>query len=142
MPEEVPSEVLIYGGNFQLSASQVGALTSLVNKAPQVRGMTLCWAGISDHGVKCIVDALKQSTWKAIRMNDRRLYSLDLSFNLITETGISELYSLFFDQFKTAGTVFEDQAPLPTSIRVLTLDGNFIGKHGCNCLGKVLESSR
>lgn len=104
--------------------------------------MTLNHVGIDDNGLKCLVDSLKKSSYKAIRMSDRRLYSLDLSFNVLTEAAMDELHALFFDQFKTAGTVFENQAPLPTSIRILVLDGNFIGKYGCACLGKILETSR
>jgi len=34
------------------------------------------------------------------------------------------------------------ESPLPTSIRILILDYNLIGKSGADCIGKILEVSR
>ena len=95
-----------------------------------------------NEGVQCLSSSLKQTNRKAIRIHDRRLYSLDLTDNMIDGDGICCLYELFYDQFRTAGTVFEIEAPLPTSIRILVLDYNLIGKSGADWLGKILDVSR
>jgi Ran GTPase-activating protein (RanGAP) involved in mRNA processing and transport len=97
---------------------------------------------IRDEGVECLAGILKQSNWKAIRIHDRRLYSLDLTDNLIDGEGVKFLYELFYDQFRTTGTVFEMEAPLPTSIRILVLDYNLISRSGADWLGKILDVSR
>ena len=44
--------------------------------------------------------ALRPSTWKAIRMHDRRLFGLDLTNNNIAQNGICYLLDLFYDQFQ------------------------------------------
>lgn len=35
-----------------------------------------------------------------------------------------------------------NEAPIPTSIRILNLDHNFLGKGGADVLGTILSSSR
>jgi hypothetical protein len=67
---------------------------------------------------------------------------LDVTDNLVDGDGIRSLYELFYDQFRTTGTVFEMEAPIPTSIRILVLDYNLIGKTGADWLGKILDVSR
>ena len=52
------------------------------------------------------------------------------------------LTELFYDRFLTSGTVFENNSPVPTSIRVLILDFNFLGAIGLNKLSLVIETSR
>lgn len=53
------------------------------------------------------------------------------------------MLDLFYDQFQQAsGTQFELNAPVPTSIRVLTLDYNYIGKVGADALAQILQGSR
>ena len=42
----------------------------------------------------------------------------------------------------SAESAFELDAPIPTSIRVLTLDYNFIGKVGADALSQILAGSR
>ena len=48
-----------------------------------IRGLALNFTRIRDRGLRCLVDSLKQRSWKAIRIHDRRLYSLDLTNNSI-----------------------------------------------------------
>lgn len=60
-------------------------------------------------------------------MNDEALYSLDLTNNFIDQDGIQSMIDLFFDQFDMK-TATVNEAPIPTSIRILILDFNFLGK--------------
>ena len=88
-----------------------------------------------DEGMKVLMQALKPQSWKAIRLHDRRLYGLDLTNNFIEQNGIVNLLDLFYDQFHLQdNSRFETDAPIPTSIRVLTLDFNFVGKLGADAL--------
>ena len=48
---------------------------------------------------------------------------------------------LFFDTFDSKAAAISN-APVPTSIRCLTLDFNFLGKEGCDILGTIIASSR
>ena len=70
---------------------------------------------------------LKEKKWKTIRTNDAGLYSLDLTNNLIDQDGVQALIDLFYDQFDIKCATI-NEAPLPTSIRILILDYNFLGK--------------
>lgn len=67
---------------------------------------------------------------------------MDVTDNMVDGDAIQSLYELFYDQFRTAGTIFEMEAPIPTSIRILVLDYNLIGKTGADWLGKILDVSR
>jgi hypothetical protein len=90
---------------------------------------------IRNEGVRTLVDSLKGKKWKAIRYYDRKLYSLDLTNNFIEQEGVCHLLDLFYDQFKVESSVqFAKNTPVPTSIRILTLDFNFIGKVGADAL--------
>lgn len=44
-----------------------------------------------------LVQALKQTSWKAIRAHDRRLYSLEVNGCGVKGEGASHLYELFAD---------------------------------------------
>ena len=65
--------------------------------------------------------------WKTIRMNDEALFSLDLTNNFIDQDGMEAMIDLFFDQFDIKSATI-NEAPVPTSIRILILDYNFLGK--------------
>lgn len=70
---------------------------------------------------------LNMKKWKTTRMHDEALYSLDLTNNFIDTDGIKSLIDLFFDQFDIK-TATINEAPVPTSIRILILDYNFLGR--------------
>lgn len=87
-----------------MTAAQVHALATLVNKTHMVRSLTVR-VNIGNSGMRELVAALKQSSWKAIRSTDRRLYSLEVSSAGVEGDGVTFLYDLFADQFKlTPGT--------------------------------------
>ena len=139
----LPAEILVFGGTYPLSENQVTSMGELVIANPQVKGLALNFTRIRDSGLRCLMRALKPKSWKAIRMYDRRLYSLDLTNNFIEQNGICSLLDLFYDQFQLrSASQFEIDAPIPTSIRVLTLDFNFIGKVGADALSQILACSR
>lgn len=73
-------------------------------------------------------------------MYDRGLYSLNLTNNFIETDGVHALVELFTDPFKAASHNFN--TPVPTSIRILVLDYNFLGRLGCDLLAQILSSSR
>ena len=119
------------------------ALGEIVIANPDIKGLALNFTRIGDAGIQCLVKALRPQQWKAIRLHDRRLYSLDLSSNFIHHNGICSLLELFHDPFQLkSASLFEADAPIPTSIRVLTLDYNFIGKVGADALSQILTGSR
>ena len=49
---------------------------------------------------------------------------------------------LFYDQFRVENVELAANSPVPTSIRVLTLDYNFIGKLGADALAQIVSTSR
>ena len=91
--------------------------------------------------MQLIAQILNSKKWKTIRSNDELLFSLDLTNNFIDQDGITCLIDLFYDQFDIKSALI-NEAPLPTSIRILTLDHNFLGKGGADTLGTILASSR
>ena len=91
--------------------------------------------------MQLIGQILNSKKWKTIRMNDELLFSLDLTNNFIDQDGITCLIDLFYDQFDMKSAHI-NEAPLPTSIRILTLDHNFLGKSGADTLGTILSQSR
>ncbi len=105
-----------------------------------IKGLALNFTRIGEAGVKVLCESLRKETGKAIRINDKRLYSLDLQNNNLEPESFWHLSKLFYDQFNTS--LFAEDAPIPTSIRVLTLDYNFIGQIGCNHIAEMLETSR
>jgi hypothetical protein len=46
-----------------------------------VKGLALNFTRIKDAGLLALVEALKKKSWKAIRIHDKHLYSLDLTNN-------------------------------------------------------------
>lgn len=119
------------------------AIGELVIANPVVKSLALNFTRIRDSGLKVLMQALKTNSYKAIRMHDRRIYGLDLTNNFIEQNGICYLLDLFYDQFQlSSNSKFELDAPIPTSIRVLTLDYNSIGKVGADALSQILASSR
>lgn len=138
----VPHEVLIFGGTFPLSPNQASSTAQIVARDNQIRGLSLNFTRMKAVGLKALLDSFNTEIKKAIRIHDRGLYSLDLTNNFLESDAISLLTNFFYDQFKTSGTVFQDNAPVPTSIRILTLDFNFLGQTGCNQLSYILETSR
>ena len=93
----LPAEILVFGGTYPLSENQVTSLGELVIANPQVKGLALNFTRIRDSGLHCLMRALKPKSWKAIRIYDRRLYSLDLTNNFIEQNGICYLLNLFYD---------------------------------------------
>ena len=79
----LPAEVLVFGGTYPLSPQQVKALAELVVANPVVRSLSFNFTRMRDEGMKVLMQALKSSSWKAIRLHDRRLYGLDLTNNFI-----------------------------------------------------------
>lgn len=73
------------------------SLGELVLANPAVKGLSLNFTRIRDEGLQVLMKALKPKSWKAIRLHDRRLYSLDLTNNFIEQNGICHLLDLFFD---------------------------------------------
>ena len=139
----LPAEILVFGGTYPLSAQQVKAMAELVLANPAVRSLSFNFTRMRDEGVKALMQALKPVTWKACRIHDRKLYGLNLTNNFIEQNGIVHLLDLFHDQFQLSNdSRFETDAPIPTSIRVLTLDYNFVGKLGADALSQILLTSR
>lgn len=89
--------MLIFGGTYPLSENQVRSLGEIVIANPEIKGLALNFTRIGDAGMRCLMKALKPTQWKAIRLHDRRLYSLDLTSNFIQQNGICTLLDLFFD---------------------------------------------
>ena len=57
--------------------------------------------------------------------------------------GVCHLLQLFYDPFKLrVQSEFELNAPIPTSIRLLTLDHNQVGRTGADALAQVVQTSR
>ena len=108
-----------------MSIKQVSCIASMVDSNIFIRGLALNFTRIKEAGLKVLCESLRKETGKAIRINDRRLYSLDLQNNYLEPESFRHLSKLFYDQFNT--TLFAEDAPIPTSIRVLTLDFNFMG---------------
>ena len=79
----LPAEILIFGGTYPLSAQQVKAMGELVFANPAVKSLAFNFTRMRDEGVEALMKALKPTTWKAIRLHDRRLYGLDLTNNFI-----------------------------------------------------------
>ena len=48
---------------------------------------------------------LNQRKWKSIRLEDRLLYSLDLTNNFIDQDGLQALTDWFFDNFEVKTAV-------------------------------------
>ncbi len=140
-PKDVPEEVLIFGGKYPMSVKQVSCIVSMVDSNIFIRGLALNFTRIKEAGLKVLCESLRNKTGKAIRINDRRLYSLDLQNNYLEPESFWHLSKLFYDQFSST-SLFAEDAPIPTSIRVLTLDYNFIGQIGCNHIAEILETSR
>lgn len=138
----MPAEILIFGGTFPLSPGQVSAIAELALKYPMIRGLALNFTRIKEKGLKALCEGLKPKTYKATRLHDLGIYSLDLTNNFLEPDSMETLTELFYDRFLTSGTVFENNSPVPTSIRVLILDFNFLGAIGLNKLSLVIETSR
>ena len=82
---------------------------------------------IKNQGLALLMKAINSKKWKTIRLHDELLFSLDLTNNFIDQDGMKHLLEVFFDSYdlKTASL---HEAPVPTSIRILILDYNFLGK--------------
>ena len=91
--------MLIFGGTYPLSHNQIKSLAELVIANPVIKGLALNFTRIRDVGLQVLMQALKPKSCKAVRLHDRRLYSLDLTNNFIEQNGICSLLDLFYDQF-------------------------------------------
>eukprot|EP00347_Sterkiella_histriomuscorum_P017190 403350327 len=120
-------DILIFGGFYPFTLSQINSIAQIVNKNKAIKSLSLNFARIRNQGLQQLVDTLKSNRWKSIRIFDDNLFSLDLTNNFIDQDGIQALLELFFDNFDVkVGLKYE--APIPTSIRILILDYNFLGK--------------
>lgn len=81
--KRLPAEIVIFGGTYPLSVQQVKAMGELVIANPAVKSLSFNFTRMRDEGIKALMLALKPVTWKAVRMHDRKLYSLDLTNNFI-----------------------------------------------------------
>ena len=134
-------EVMIFGGPYPLSSGQISAIMNIVMEFPTIKGLSFNFTRVKNQGLQVISKILNSKKWKTIRPNDELLFSLDLTNNLIDQDGIKSLIDVFFDQFDIKSSVI-NEAPLPTSIRILVLDHNFLGKGGADVIGTILSSSR
>jgi len=120
-------DLMIFGGFYALSTAQIEALIRIVDGFPQIKSLSFNFTRIKNQGLQLLSKILKEKKWKTIRLNDPGLYSLDLTNNLVDQDGMQALVDLFFDQFDIRSAQI-NEAPLPTSIRILILDNNFLGK--------------
>ena len=165
------NDVYIFGGSYSLSRGQIRSIIEIIDKNKnEIKGLTFNFTRIQNHGVKQIIESLNKFKYKAIRIFDKNLYALDLTNNFIDDTGIQSLCNDLFkvdpkpiDQYQLEHLkgnkdkvdmpyaspakpmvlkVEDDDVPISTSIRVLTLDHNFLKLESLNSLAKVIISSK
>ena len=61
-----------------MSVKQVQSIVKMVDGNIFIRGLALNFTRIGEDGVKALCELLRTETGKAIRMDDRRLYSVNL----------------------------------------------------------------
>ena len=89
--------MFIFGGSYALSRGQIRAIIDIIFKNKEdLKGLSLNFTRIQNHGVKQLCDSINRFKWKAIRIYDPNIYSLDLTNNFIDDKGIDILCSELF----------------------------------------------
>lgn len=153
------NDIFIFGGAYSFSRSQISAIVDVAhNQVNHIKGLQLNFTRIQNHGVKQLCQSLNRHKWKAIRLFDVGLYALDLTNNFIDDKGFEilalDLFKVdpkpmeFFTPIlnKDDGSrrhlnprrVQEIEIPVHTSVRILTIDHNFMTKESLNQFAKVI----
>jgi len=98
LPGQEPiHDLFIFGGSYALSRGQIRAIIDIIfRNKDDVRGLTLNFTRIQNHGVRQLCDSINRFKWKAIRLYEPNLYSLDLTNNFIDHKGIEILCQELF----------------------------------------------
>jgi hypothetical protein len=118
-----------------------------------MKGLSLNFTRIQNHGVKQLCDSLSRYRYKAIRIHDPNLYSIDLTNNFIDQKGVFILATELFkvdpaqvdlppphsSQFIPVSHKVKDlDVPLNTSIRILILDFNFLTGESMDLISRMV----
>jgi len=155
-------DIFIFGGAYAFSRGQIRAIIEIASKnEAQIRGLTLNFTRIQNHGVIQLCESINAFKSRAVRLFDKNLYSLDLTNNFIDHKGVEILCSSLFKTGQRSleqiaiqqdgpntkyinenHKVQEEDVPLSTSIRILILDYNFLDVESMNALAKVILTQR
>lgn len=95
--EQAIHDVHIFGGTHACSRGQISAIIDIIaQNFSQIRGLSLDFTRIQNHGVIQLCQSIQKSHKKAVRLFDLGLYSLNLTNNFIDYKGIEILCSELF----------------------------------------------
>ena len=92
-------DILIFGGFYPLTLSQVNAIAQIVNQNKAIKSLSFNFTRIRNQGLGLLLKCLGQRKWKGLRIFDDSLFSLDLTNNFIDQDGVKELLEHFYDSF-------------------------------------------
>ena len=91
-------EVLLYGGDYQLSQGQVELLLKMISEIPTIRALSFIFTRMGNETVKHLAKCFRIKKWCGFKHNQPTLFYLDLSYNYFDWEPVKSLIKSFTDE--------------------------------------------